>query len=130
MRLVELVANAVHQLGVYLFQNIESLHKGEGVECWKPPPRWEEVYGSEPESKSVLREWPCEPFPTLFCMKHYYRYKKYPDGLADVVGYWVEDRILGGVTLFDRGMSGFEVHRHIFLPTLTNTAGQATDASS
>jgi hypothetical protein len=26
----------------------------------------------------------------------------YPDGVADMVGYWAEDRILGGVTVFDR----------------------------
>ncbi|OIW34778.1 hypothetical protein CONLIGDRAFT_21713 [Coniochaeta ligniaria NRRL 30616] len=108
MRLIELIANAVHQLGVYLFQNTESLHKGEGLECWKPPPKWRLARRNEPDAQWVLDEWPYKPFPTLFCVSHYHRYKLYPDGLADVVGYWAEDRILGGITLFDRGTSGFE----------------------
>ena len=30
---------------------------------------------------------------------------QYPDGLADVVGYWAEDRIFGGVVLFDRSQT-------------------------
>lgn len=109
MRLIELIANAVHQIGVYLFQNIESLHKGEGLECWKPPPRWRLFHENKSDEEWILDEWPYEPFPTLFCVSHYHRYKNYPDGLADVVGYWAEDRILGGITLFDRGTSGLEV---------------------
>jgi hypothetical protein len=34
---------------------------------------------------------------------------QYPEGIADMVGYWAKDRILGGVVLFDRGESGNEV---------------------
>jgi hypothetical protein len=30
---------------------------------------------------------------------------QYPDGLADVAGYWAEDQIFGGVVLFDRSQS-------------------------
>ncbi|KAG8156838.1 hypothetical protein KVR01_013251 [Diaporthe batatas] len=32
----------------------------------------------------------------------------YPAGIADVVGYWAEARIFGGVVVFDRGPSGVE----------------------
>jgi hypothetical protein len=42
-------------------------------------------------------------------------YDQYPDGLADVAGYWAEDRIFGGVVLFDRGDSGYEVCDLLFL---------------
>ncbi|POS75812.1 hypothetical protein DHEL01_v205796 [Diaporthe helianthi] len=32
----------------------------------------------------------------------------YPAGIADVVGYWAEARIFGGVVVFDRGPTGVE----------------------
>ncbi|CAN8106254.1 unnamed protein product [Discula destructiva] len=41
-------------------------------------------------------------------MSNFEEHKYYPNGLADTVGYWTEDRILGGVALFDRGESGLE----------------------
>ena len=40
---------------------------------------------------------------------HYMRLEDYPFGLLDVVGYWAETQLFGGVVLFDRGDSGFEV---------------------
>ena len=43
------------------------------------------------------------------------RYEKYPYGLLNVVGYWAETQILGGVLLFERGSSGREVSRCIDL---------------
>ena len=36
-------------------------------------------------------------------------YEQYPYGLLNVVGYWAEAQILGGVLLFERGGSGREV---------------------
>ena len=47
---------------------------------------------------------PCHIYPraTLFNHPHYLDDDVYPEGLADVVGYWAEDRILGGVAIFDR----------------------------
>ncbi len=35
--------------------------------------------------------------------------EQYPFGAADMAGYWLEDRVFGGVVLFDRGASGKEV---------------------
>ena len=39
----------------------------------------------------------------------YVRFQNYPFGLLDVVGYWAETQLFGGVLLFDRGHSGYEV---------------------
>lgn len=40
--------------------------------------------------------------PTLFSHHAYLDADVYPEGVADIVGYWAEDRILGGVAVFDR----------------------------
>lgn len=42
------------------------------------------------------------PRPTVFNHPHYLDDDVYPEGVADIVGYWAEDRILGGVVVFDR----------------------------
>lgn len=47
----------------------------------------------------------------------YTEHKDYPCGLLDVVGYWAETQLFGGVLLFDRGDSGLEVRRHLQTPT-------------
>lgn len=49
------------------------------------------------------------PPPTLFWNGRYAEPSRYPNGLADVVGYWAETQIFGGVVLFDRGESEDEV---------------------
>ncbi|KAH8198067.1 hypothetical protein TruAng_007739 [Truncatella angustata] len=64
-------------------------------------------------------------------------YEQYPNGVADMVGYWAEDRILGGVLLFDRtkdggngGVSGYEpnVYLQSSRPKRTYLIYQLTDA--
>lgn len=42
------------------------------------------------------------PRPTLFNHHAYIHDDIYPNGVADMVGYWAENRVLGGVTVFDR----------------------------
>lgn len=42
------------------------------------------------------------PKPTIFTHWAFEDYELYPEGIADAVGYWAEDRILGGVTIFAR----------------------------
>lgn len=66
------------------------LHQGdiESVEQWKMP-------------NNGLPMLDLPPRPTLFNHPAYLDDDVYPEGLADVVGYWVEDRILGGIPLFD-----------------------------
>lgn len=34
--------------------------------------------------------------------KNYRDFEQYPNGVADIVGYWAEAQIFGGVVLFDR----------------------------
>jgi hypothetical protein len=45
------------------------------------------------------------PWETLFSHPYYGAKNQYADGLADVVGYWAEDQIFGGVVLFDRSQT-------------------------
>ncbi|KAK7429164.1 hypothetical protein QQZ08_004379 [Neonectria magnoliae] len=90
LRLIELVAVSLHQIGVTLFKLDLRLHHGdiESIINWKMP------------SSEYAVDVP--PRPTLFTHPGYYDDDVYPEGLADVVGYWAEDRIIGGVTVFDR----------------------------
>lgn len=96
LRLLELTAVALHQIAVHLFQLKANLHDRattqgldvDSVVTWKP----------EPEEFLVN----VEPFPTLFAHSHFTAHEQYPNGVADMVGYWAEDRILGGVAIFDR----------------------------
>ncbi len=39
----------------------------------------------------------------------YVQFEDYPFGLLDVIGYWAETQLFGGVLLIDRGYSGSEV---------------------
>ncbi|KAI1422801.1 hypothetical protein F5Y12DRAFT_799294 [Xylaria sp. FL1777] len=89
-RLVEMIVVAVHQIAVQLFKSETSLHEKDGMGDWKPD-----------EDSSF---WDCEKamFPTLFRHEQYCDYDQYPNGMADGVAYWAEDRIFGGVVLFDR----------------------------
>ncbi|KAK4244759.1 hypothetical protein C7999DRAFT_17031 [Corynascus novoguineensis] len=106
MRLIELVAAGIHQIAVILFQSDDKVHSKEHihiVHSWKREPDWMDTGRREP----VLFEYP-DPPPTLFCHWDYINHEQYPYGLADVAGYWAEDRIIGGITVFDRGKSGTE----------------------
>lgn len=97
LRLIELTACAVHGIAVILMQ-ADKIHdpsttRGldiDGVTSW------------EPERIPTLHRVPYDPWPTLFMNPHFEVHEQYPNGIADIVGYWAENRILGGVTLFDR----------------------------
>lgn len=106
MRLFEVTAVAIHQLAVLLFKMDTSLHKYDGVISWIP---------DEVPVPVHLRT----PPPTFFFHPAYRRMDYYPEGLADMVGYWAENRILGGVVLFDRGESKFEVSVQLTLAQYT-----------
>lgn len=47
--------------------------------------------------------------PCAFFHTSYYYFDQYPQGLADVVGYWAEGQIFGGVVVFDRRETESEV---------------------
>lgn len=43
--------------------------------------------------------------PAAFFQRAYQWAENYPRGVSDVVGYWAEGKIFGGVLVFDRGVS-------------------------
>ncbi|KAI0385590.1 hypothetical protein F5Y04DRAFT_246226 [Hypomontagnella monticulosa] len=97
LRLLELTAISLHQIAAYLFRKsacVHDLHHSaesgltiKDITSWQPPPD----------------NWlPVTPWPTLFTHPGFTAVGQYPDGEADLVGYWAEDRILGGVMLFER----------------------------
>ncbi|KAK8078767.1 hypothetical protein PG994_002574 [Apiospora phragmitis] len=59
----------------------------------KKPPESDERY---------WRKKPDGPRPTLFQHSWYIDYGQFPNGAADMAGYWVEAQITDGVVLFDR----------------------------
>ncbi len=98
--MIELVAVAIHQIAVLLFSLDTDLHKHDDITNWAPP-----------KADSVLDEmfwdeFPNGPLPTLFCHPWYIDYEQYPNGAADMAGYWAEACILGEVVLFDRRPNG------------------------
>lgn len=116
LRLIELVAISVHQIGVRLFQLQPKVHVGdiEPVTAWKKEAQWVTLEGG----RRIFEKDPFEPRPTLFFHPNYLDHDQYPEGLADIAGYWAEDKIFGGVILFDRGDSGDDVGS-IFLSGMT-----------
>ncbi|KAK4675964.1 hypothetical protein QC764_507860 [Podospora pseudoanserina] len=101
MRLVELTAVAVHNLAVLVYQGHPKFHSQEEIDktvSCTVPPRWIEDDGLKLHWEKVI-----EPHPTLFYRIDYLDHDRYTHGLADVVGYWAEDRNFGGVVLFEKG---------------------------
>jgi hypothetical protein len=114
MCLVELLAAAIHQIAVLLFQSEHKVHSKQEIDAvvsWRKESKWVELEGG----RRIFQEY-LEPHPTLFYHVSYMDQDQYPHGLADVAGYWAEDRILGGIAVFDRGESGSEVR----LPLLSS----------
>lgn len=99
-RLIELVVIALHQIAVDLFKRDDlRSHSQQEIDtvtnCVIVPPNSPAV---NPQDYAVT----VPPRPTLFNHPYYVDLEIYPQGLADIVGYWAEDRIVGGVVLFDR----------------------------
>ena len=71
------------------------LHKGDvdSVVHWVMPP--------EEDAAGNMVASPPAP-PTIFYHPGYFANDIYPGKLGDVVGYWAEDRIFGGVVIFNR----------------------------
>ncbi|QGI86720.1 hypothetical protein CEK25_013449 [Fusarium fujikuroi] len=97
LRLIEMIACALHQIGVRLSQ-VEKVHDpattaGHDIEStikWERPP-------------DNLCRFP--PKPTMFIATQFTAHDRYPNGVHDMVGYWAENRILGGVALFDHSQA-------------------------
>lgn len=109
--MIEIVAVAVHQIAIYLFQSGSSLHKHDGVTEWAPRKPEGDIETLVFDDKGGMNAlwWyfnPKGPQPTLFFHTWYTDYQRYPNGVADMVGYWAEARILGGMAQFDRRENG------------------------
>ncbi|KAL2022630.1 hypothetical protein VTK56DRAFT_4974 [Thermocarpiscus australiensis] len=103
LRLIELLAVACHQIGIHLFNLDDGVHKRSVYEKWRDMPRDPALPPDE--------SW-CAP--TAFYHNDYLYDDQYPNGIADIVGYWAEAKKFGGVVVFDRGESGSEC-REVFL---------------
>lgn len=101
LRLLELLAVAIHDIAATLWSLDDGVHKHAELEAWRTS-RLES--GSLDENERVNL-----PPHTWFWHYDYEDHKQYPRGVADVVGYWAETQIFGGVVLFDRGESDEEV---------------------
>lgn len=92
MHLLELVAIAVHDIAGNLYA---TFHPDE-----EPAP-------TDSSSFLLLQSKDCISLSTkLYITSH-----RYPRGLLDVVGYWTEVHVFGGVVVFDRGPQ--EGARHV-----------------
>jgi len=93
-RLIEMVAVALHQFGVLLHKLEFRMHQGdiEYMTNWTMP--------TQEYDRDDWESW--VPFPNIFNSSYYVNSDIYPEGVADMVGYWAEDRILGGVVVFNR----------------------------
>ncbi|KAF2239893.1 hypothetical protein EV356DRAFT_571979 [Viridothelium virens] len=69
---------------------------------------------AEGELRQLPEESPFLPQPTELYHLFYTSSERYPQGVADIVGYWAEYRLFGGVVLFDRGELGVEA-RDVFI---------------
>ncbi|KAK8142832.1 hypothetical protein G3M48_008182 [Beauveria asiatica] len=90
-RLIELVSRAIHHIEVELAFLNQSPHKEDGLLVFTPP-----------ESGLVFWKYsPDGPLPTWLHVQWYKNYKHYPNGPSDMIGYWTENYILGGIFIFE-----------------------------
>ena len=102
MRLMEITAASVNALAGELYL---ASHPGLDLKPRKRP---------QPSTDEEIDVWVQEMRKKHVEFYHtkYQEYERYPFGLLNVVGYWAEDRLFGGVLLFDRGETGSEVRCH------------------
>jgi len=95
LRLMEIMVILCHNIAVSLYINVKGgIHKPNPANARRKPP---------PELSPGLILPPTPPLLAAFFHPYYQNSEQYPDGVADMVGYWAEYRLFGGVVLFDRG---------------------------
>lgn len=87
-----MVAIAIHQIAVDLYKLDLDLGNHKDLVTWAAPTSLQGFYSIYPSGQ----------LPTLFMHNNYVDFEQYPNGVADIVGYWAEAQIFGGVVLFDR----------------------------
>lgn len=120
-RLLELVAVAVHQFAALVYQLDFRLHRGDvdAVVQWVDP------LPADYTGPVIENTLP----PTVFYHSLHTAADVYPEGIADTVGYWAEDRIFGGVVVFDRRAEEADATRptNAYLhPNRKSVTGQVT----
>lgn len=95
-----MVVAACYQVAANVFERDESVRSRRAHDDWASQAKLGQSMG-QPINH------PIPPCP--FIHGRYSESERYPKGVADVVGYWVEGQIFGGVVLFDRGESDQEV---------------------
>ncbi|CZR55545.1 uncharacterized protein PAC_05433 [Phialocephala subalpina] len=97
MRLLEMLAVACHDIAALVYVNTQPglRREGQGLE----------------QRLAAL-----EGRPTDFMHEDYHDLQQYPKSVADMVGYWAEYHLFGGVVLFDRGESGTDCKRAFLHP--------------
>ena len=94
---------ACHQIAVFLYNLEEDTNHKREYAAWVAA---EQTLKDAADDR--LRYRAVEP-PTPFYHRAYRAHEQYPRGVADMVGYWAEAKIFGGVVLFDRGELDVEV---------------------
>jgi hypothetical protein len=117
LRLLELVVIACHDIAAYLYKLDDGVHKHTEWEDWRS-----ERLARLPEDARVREVTKCGP-PTLFFAPSYKDPERFSNGLSDVVGYWAEFRIFGGIVLFDRGQTEEEVSKPLYTTLKCSAAG-------
>ncbi|KAF6230551.1 hypothetical protein HO133_004895 [Letharia lupina] len=69
-----------------------------------------------PSAQQDLLFFETDQFYVDFYHTKYKEFERYPFGLLNVVGYWAETQLFGGVLLFDRGESGREINNAFLHP--------------
>lgn len=90
--MIEIIAIAIHQTAVYSYKLDLDLGNHKDFVTWVAPVTDEVFHRRFPDGK----------LPSLFIHEQYRDFEQYPNGPADMVGYWAEAQIFGGVVLFDR----------------------------
>jgi hypothetical protein len=90
----------LYKLGTQLHDNHtnDPEYAIDGATSWQEEP-------PEESGGYMYPLYPTPPWKTLFSHPYYGAEDQYPDGRADVAGYWAEDQIFGGVVLFDRSQT-------------------------
>ncbi|KAL4803052.1 hypothetical protein BDV18DRAFT_163577 [Aspergillus unguis] len=100
LRLIEAIAIVIHTLAALLFE-----HTNQAP--YKRPAQQQKFIfvNGKPE---LCDEWIDSPFPTYLYHNDYVDYDIYAMGIADVVAYWAETHLFGGVVVFYHGPSNTE----------------------
>lgn len=106
LRLIEMTAVACHSIAAHLFKiDDPDLHSRELHRDW---------FASKKQIQILSGKFHVMLPRTPFIHRSYAACVQYPDGEADMVGYWAECAILGGVVVFDRGESENECNAVYF----------------